>query len=323
MQAYILLGPTAIDGCGSSSNRNLSIKPWFNCCWGFNCRNDLQRLNRRPWGSVVASASVDGQQQNHYAVLGVSLNASSSDIKRAYRLLALKYHPDVSKDSGAEETFKSIHLAYDILSNETSRSQYDRALWYQRENNKPLGGESRDYGPECDDELRIYRWAYLKRKMQFERYWQHNQSREKRYYSFYDEGDEEVSSDDTAAKGDERGSFTEVLKSAFLTLFLMQAVGVWLSLTFSSLMAFLDRKLDAGYKIGYLIAWMLGGRGGILLTLFLSFASWVCGKSSSSLVALIVVAMWFGSNLARIAPLPQGAVLALLYMSMKLQIDVK
>lgn len=214
-------------------------------------------------------------------------------------------------------------MSSQILSNETSRSQYDRALRYQRENNKPLARESRGYDPECDDDLRVYRWAYRNRKVQGERYWKYNQSREKRYYSFYDEGDEEVSSDGAAAKDGERGSFTEVVKSAFLTLFLMQVGGDRFSLTFSSLMAFLDRKLDAGYKIGYLIAWVFGGRAGILLTLFLTFASWVCGKSSSSLVALIVVAMWYGSNLAQLATIPQGALLALLYMSMKLQIDVK
>ncbi|KAI5671757.1 hypothetical protein M9H77_12121 [Catharanthus roseus] len=322
MQAYILLGPTAIDrGGSSSSNRNLVINPWSYCYWEFNCRSGQPRfLHRRPWSSVIASASLNGQKQNHYSVLGVSSNASPSDIKKAYRLLALKYHPDVSKESGADETFKSIRLAYDILSNETSRSQYDRTLLYERENSKPLGGQSWDYDPEYEDELRIYRWAYLRRKMQYEKYWQQNQSRDRRY-SFYDKSDEE--SPDDATEDEERGSFIEVLKSAFLTLFLMQTVGIRLSLTFSSLMAFFDKKLDAGYKIGYLMAWTLGGRGGILLTLCLSFASWVCGKTSSSLVALVVVAMWFGSNLARLAPVPQGALLALLYMSIKLQIDVK
>ncbi|XP_073278729.1 uncharacterized protein [Primulina huaijiensis] len=62
----------------------------------------------------TASAAASGQR-NHYAVLGVSPNASTSDIKKAYRLLALKYHPDVNKEVGANEAFKSIRLAYDSL----------------------------------------------------------------------------------------------------------------------------------------------------------------------------------------------------------------
>ncbi|KAL3534034.1 hypothetical protein ACH5RR_007555 [Cinchona calisaya] len=314
MQAYILLGPTAFDGDGGRPyKRNLFFRDngWAYFCWPHIQRSHHHR--RAPWPSttITASATV---KQNHYAVLGVSTDASASDIKRAYRLLALKYHPDVSKDSGAAETFKSIRLAYDILSNETTRNQYDRALRYQKDSRRPLG-DSWDYSAEYEDELRIYRWAYLKRKMQREKYWQQSQSKERRY-SFYDESDE-------VTEDEERGSFIEVLKSAFLSLCLMQTVGARLSLTFSVLMAFLDQKLDTGYKMGYLIAWILGGRAGIMLTLFFSFASWVCGKTSSSLVAITVVAMWFGSNLARFAPLPQGALLALLYMSIKLQVDLK
>lgn len=128
--------------------------------------------------------------------------------------------------------------------------------------------------------------------------------------------------EDGEEKLEERGSFIEVLRSAFMSLLLLQTFGSRLSLTFSSLMALFDRKLDTGYKIGYVMAWILGGRGGILLTLCLSFASWVCGKTSSSVVALVVVAMWIGSNLARYAPFPQGALLTLIYMSIKLQSDL-
>lgn len=144
--------------------------------------------------------------------------------------------------------------------------------------------------------------------------------REKHHNAEQDYDEEEEEDDERA--DEERGSFFEVVRSAFLSLFLMQTVGVRLSLTFSSLMALVDQNLDAGYKFGYLIAWMVGGRGGILLTIFLSFASWVCGKTSSGVVALVVVAMWFGSNVARCAPIPQGALLTLLYMSIKLHIDL-
>ncbi|KAK3011440.1 hypothetical protein RJ639_012042 [Escallonia herrerae] len=306
MQACLLLAPT---WTRSSSSRDAL----FN---SFGRHNRRGRLTGRPlWAPVVASAAVDGRQ-NHYAVLGIPPDASSADIKKAYRLLALKYHPDVSKDSCAGEVFKSIRLAYDILCNETTRKQYDQAVRFQEDTSRPGEGYW-DYDLEFEDEVRLYRWADLRRRMRRERYWQrHNAGAET---SSYDEADE-VS--DEEITDEERGSFTEVLKSAFLSLFLMQTIGTRLSLTFSSLMAMLDDKLDSGYKVGYFIAWVLGGTGGILLTLCLSFASWVCGKQSSSLVAVVVVAMWIGSNLARFAPLPQGALLTLLYMSIKLQVDL-
>lgn len=147
------------------------------------------------------------------------------------------------------------------------------------------------------------------------------------YQEYYDDVNEvyyssETEEEDDEEKIEERDSFIGVLRSAFMSLFLFQTFGSRMSLTFSSLMALFDRKLDSGYKIGYVMAWLLGGRGGILLTLCLSFASWVCGKTSSSVVAVVVVAMWVGSYLARYAPFPQGALLTLIYMSMKLQSDL-
>lgn len=61
-----------------------------------------------------------------YDTLGVSQNASSDDIKKAYRRLARQYHPDINKDKGAEEKFKEINAAYEILSDENKRAQYDQ-----------------------------------------------------------------------------------------------------------------------------------------------------------------------------------------------------
>ncbi|CAH2076062.1 unnamed protein product, partial [Thlaspi arvense] len=61
-----------------------------------------------------------------YSVLGVSKNATKAEIKSAYRKLARSYHPDVNKDSGAEDKFKEISNAYEILSDDEKRSLYDR-----------------------------------------------------------------------------------------------------------------------------------------------------------------------------------------------------
>jgi len=58
--------------------------------------------------------------------LGVSRDADKEEIKRAYRRLARKYHPDVNKDPGAEERFKEINLAYEVLSEPETRARYDR-----------------------------------------------------------------------------------------------------------------------------------------------------------------------------------------------------
>ncbi|MBR2164454.1 MAG: DnaJ domain-containing protein [Campylobacter sp.] len=61
-----------------------------------------------------------------YETLGISKGASSDEIKKAYRKLARQYHPDINKEPGAEEKFKEINAAYEILSDETKRRQYDQ-----------------------------------------------------------------------------------------------------------------------------------------------------------------------------------------------------
>lgn len=61
-----------------------------------------------------------------YEVLGVSKDASDADIKRAYRKLSKQYHPDINKEAGAEEKFKEIAEAYEILSDSQKRAEYDQ-----------------------------------------------------------------------------------------------------------------------------------------------------------------------------------------------------
>jgi len=66
------------------------------------------------------------EKRDYYEVLGVSKDASKDEIKRAYRELALKYHPDRNKSPGAEEKFKELSEAYAVLSDDEKRVQYDR-----------------------------------------------------------------------------------------------------------------------------------------------------------------------------------------------------
>jgi curved DNA-binding protein len=64
--------------------------------------------------------------KDYYEALGVARDASAADIKKAYRKLAQKHHPDVSKEAGAEEKFKDIAEAYQTLKDADKRAAYDR-----------------------------------------------------------------------------------------------------------------------------------------------------------------------------------------------------
>lgn len=65
-------------------------------------------------------------RRDYYEVLSVERGANLEDIKRSYRRLARQYHPDINKEAGAEDQFKEINEAYEVLSDEEKRAAYDR-----------------------------------------------------------------------------------------------------------------------------------------------------------------------------------------------------
>ena len=69
----------------------------------------------------------DQNKRDYYEVLGVEKNASDAEIKKAYRKLAMKYHPDQNPgDKTAEEKFKEINEAYEVLSDADKKARYDQ-----------------------------------------------------------------------------------------------------------------------------------------------------------------------------------------------------
>src|ERR1700744_6178486 len=66
-------------------------------------------------------------KQDYYETLGVAKGANADDLKRAYRKMAMQYHPDRNAgDKGAEQKFKDVNEAYDVLKDDQKRAAYDR-----------------------------------------------------------------------------------------------------------------------------------------------------------------------------------------------------
>ena len=83
------------------------------------------------------------EKRDYYEVLGISRQASADEIKRAYRKKAKQYHPDVNKEPGAEEKFKEVQEAYEVLSDPNKKATYDRfghAAFEQGAGNGGAGG---------------------------------------------------------------------------------------------------------------------------------------------------------------------------------------
>lgn len=83
-------------------------------------------------------------KRDFYDVLGVDKNASTDEVKKAYRKLARKYHPDVNKETDAEAKFKEVKEAYDTLSDPQKKTHYDQ--FGHTDPNQGFGGGGADFG---------------------------------------------------------------------------------------------------------------------------------------------------------------------------------
>jgi curved DNA-binding protein len=98
------------------------------------------------------------QFKDYYAILGVPRNATEEQIKKAFRKLARQYHPDVAKDKkGAEEKFKDINEAYEVLGDLANRQKYDRlGMEWDRAAAAPGGPQGfQGFGAESDGEPHV------------------------------------------------------------------------------------------------------------------------------------------------------------------------
>ena len=93
--------------------------------WGSSstfCQQRQKPQQKRGYSVTVCA------EQDYYSVLGIDKKADKQAIKSAYRQKARKFHPDVNKEPGAEDTFKSISNAYEVLSDDEKRGIYDRSV---------------------------------------------------------------------------------------------------------------------------------------------------------------------------------------------------
>lgn len=133
----------------AQASRNYSRRAWFSSVRPVrptSCRRTGPNIahtysKNRPFHSTRMQSAM----KDPYKVIGVDRNASASEIKKAYYKLAKQFHPDINKEKGADEKFQDIQAAYELLSDESKKQQYDQfgsAAFDQNGGSSGFGGSS-------------------------------------------------------------------------------------------------------------------------------------------------------------------------------------
>ena len=93
--------------------------------WGNGIKGSPEHPYKETLKKYYLAVKLMAEKRDYYEVLGVQKGSSKDEIKDAYRKLAMQFHPDRNKDSGAEEKFKEISEAYAVLSDDQKRQTYD------------------------------------------------------------------------------------------------------------------------------------------------------------------------------------------------------
>ncbi|ODM92157.1 DnaJ subfamily B member 9 [Orchesella cincta] len=98
----------------------------------------------------------NSSKKDYYEILGLKKSATDREIKKKFRQLAVKYHPDKNKDPGAEEKFKEMAEAYEVLTDEEKRKKYDKFGHAAFEQGGGAGGHGHGFHFNFDDFFRNF-----------------------------------------------------------------------------------------------------------------------------------------------------------------------